>query len=60
MVVKADELINDEIDIGGTKYTLRELALLPEGSLNGQSVTMKGRTTDLMLPSGEIMDVAGD
>ena len=60
LVVKADELINDEIDIGGTKYTLRELALLPEGSLNGQSVTMKGRTTDLMLPSGEIMDVAGD
>jgi hypothetical protein len=59
-VVKADELINAPINVGGQAFTLRELALAQPGTFENQEVIIEGATTDLMLPSGDLLKLEGD
>ena len=60
LVVKADELINAPINVGGQAFTLRELALAEPGTFDNQEVILEGATTDLMLKSGNTLRLEGD
>jgi len=60
LVAKSDELINAPINVGGQVYTLRELALAEPGTFDNQEVLIPGATTDLMLPSGDVLKLEGD
>jgi len=60
LVAKSEELINAPINVGGQVYTLRELALAEPGTFNNQEVILPGATTDLMLPTGDLLKLEGD
>jgi len=60
LVAKSDELINAPINVGGQVFTLRELAIAEPGTFDNQEVLIPGATTDLMLPSGDVLKLEGD
>ncbi len=60
LVAKTEELLSDQIRVGNNSFTLRQLALLEPGSLKDQVILMAAPTTDIMLTSGENMELSED